>query len=128
MFQAAGLLIGHLSDGVHTSALVKGGVVQFTYTLTRNGTSSSGKPIEVPEDLHREFNNWPDFIELTKENQREHVFATAATGEYLSTALTAIASIQKYFPGYTIYFYDLGDVNATAIEQVRKKSLQHIFI
>ena len=63
MFQIPGvlnpeLLIGRerlipaaLNDGVHTSALVKGGVAQFTYTLTRNGTSSRGKPIEVPENV-----------------------------------------------------------------------------
>ena len=96
-----------------------GGVAQFTYTLTRNGTSSSGKPIEVPENVYREFNNWPDFIELTEDNEREHVFATAADGHFLSPALTAIASVQKHFPGYTIYYYDLGDTNVTSIEQVK---------
>ena len=106
---------------------MKGGVAQFTYTLTQNGTSSSGKPIEVPENVYREFNNWPDFIELTEDNEREHVFATAAGGNYLSPALTAIASVQKHFPGYTIYYYDLGDTNVTSIEQVKKR-LKHIFI
>ena len=65
MFQIPGvlnpeLLIGRqrlmpeaLNDEVHTSAPVKGGVAQFTYTLPGNGTSSSGKPIEVPGNVYR---------------------------------------------------------------------------
>ena len=98
---------------VQTSVLVNGTVAQFTYTLTLNGTSLSGKPLEVPENLYREVNNWPDFIKLSQDNQRQHVFATAATRHFVSAAMPAIASIQKYFPGYTIYFYDLGNVQDT---------------
>ena len=104
---------------VETSVLVNGTTVQFTYTLTLNGTTTQGRPIAVPENLYREVNDWPAFINLTQDNQRDHVFATAANEKYYPGVILTIASIQQHFPGYTIYFYDLGDIKN--IKKVREK-------
>ena len=106
---------------VETSVRVNGNTVQFTYTLTLNGTTTHGKSIDVPENLYREMNDWPPFITLTHGNQKDHVFATAADENYYPGVILTIASIQKHFPGYTIYFYDLGINN---IKKVRAKMSQ----
>ena len=48
------------------------------------------------------------FANLTGDFLEEFVFVTAASANHYKESIDAIATVQKYFPGRKIYYYDLG--------------------
>ena len=105
--------ITHHKDHIHTYYNTNDSdpdVMLYTYQIEISGTNKTGKPIRIPRDFYQEKlrGHTPEYLKLTENNARNHVFATAATASYFSPAKIAIASIQKNFPNHTIYFFDLG--------------------
>ena len=48
------------------------------------------------------------FANLADDFLEEFVFVTAASANHYKESIDAIATVQKYFPGRKIYYYDLG--------------------
>ena len=67
------------------------------FNLTANYLSSINFPFDG------------DFHEVTNQNVGQFVFVTAADENYFHVDMDAIATVQAFFPNYTIYFYDLSD-------------------
>lgn len=101
-------------------------MVHFSYGINLNGTMTYGKPMEVPVNMYQEMNQWPKFVRLTQANIRQHVFATAASGGYFQQSRVAIASIQKHFPGYPIYYYNLGGLRENQISEIKTLCSVHL--
>ena len=82
--------------------------INWTYCLMLNKTEHCGKSMTVSDEVYTTLSNVTDYVNLTMGNARQHVFATAANSAYFKGTLLAIESIYKYFPGYLIYYWDLG--------------------
>ena len=75
--------------------------VGLPFNFTAAYLSSVGFPIDG------------DFDEVTHQNVNMFVFVTAADANYFHVDMDAIATVQEFFPNYTIYFYDLSDGELT---------------
>ena len=65
-----------------------------------------------------------EFVNLTGDFLQEFVFVTAASANHYSQSIDAVASVQKYFPGRKIYYYDLG-VDAKQLNEVGDESIRY---
>ena len=48
------------------------------------------------------------FVSLNEHNTNKFVFVTGASKNHFNESKDAIGSVQAYFPGRKIYYYDLG--------------------
>ncbi len=51
------------------------------------------------------------FPNLNKHSVLEFVFVTGSIKQYFIDSKDTVAGIQKFFPGYRILYYDLGDLD-----------------
>ena len=66
--------------------------------------------IRVPLDFYKEAIESAPYVEkLSEESARKSfVFLTAASNGFLDNTLVAVHSIQKWYPGKPVVFYDIG--------------------
>ena len=89
----------------------------LSMTTYRNGSSFS-----IPSKTIRRLGLPPlTFANLTGDFLQQYVFVTASSKNHYHESIDAVASVQKYFPGRKIYYYDIG-LNADQRNNVSNNS------
>ena len=85
----------------------------------------NGSVFEIPsETMQRLGLPTQVFANLTGDFLEEFVFVTAASANHYKESIDAIATVQKYFTGRKIYYYDLG-LKAAQREEVGYESIYY---
>ena len=67
------------------------------------------------------------YVTLNEMTVKQFVFVTAADGVYLHKSIEAMATVQKYYPGRKIIFYDLDKYNEKVSSFAQLTHVQHPF-